>query len=387
MSKISDQLLVLATNFANSAIESLEKVAKEKKEKAKGKFPFWLKKKEDSNDAKDKKKLDPKAKVRNRGTVCVPAESAKDKKDYFPINDEDQARNALAQVAKYTSAPPWYSGSLKSLQSAVSRKVHSKYPSIGKSEKKSFEEFNDLINKYGQSSLNALFAKYGQDNPDFHPNAPTPPAPQVVPETVITNTEAKQHAPAKPGMAVDENVRRAQQVLKYDWHYDLGTTGPKKDGVDGQLGPKTNTAVADWRRRNKIPETYDEVIVINMIANKEQTPGDKPATGDKPAPTANKGSFDVNAANFALSTASAFLTQLQGAQHQMTGQNAKQYLQQLDKTTSLVKQYIPGLALALKNVPITNEVKQVNHKMSKLFHDINAWKKHLHGLINPQHRR
>ena len=107
------------------------------------------KKPKDSNDAKDKKKLDPKAKVRNRGTVCVPASSAKDKKDHFPINDEAQARNALARVHQYSSVPSWYSGSLKSLQELVSRKVHSKYKGIGKSEKKSSVEFSEtLLIKY-----------------------------------------------------------------------------------------------------------------------------------------------------------------------------------------------------------------------------------------------
>ena len=105
----------------------------------------------DSNQAKDKKKLDPKAKVRNRGTVCVPASSAKDKKDHFPINNIDQARNALARVGAYDKAPPWYSGSLASLKNLVSRKVHSKYPSIGKdTKKKAFAE--GLLTKYGQVS-------------------------------------------------------------------------------------------------------------------------------------------------------------------------------------------------------------------------------------------
>lgn len=111
----------------------------------------YMKNASDNNDAK-KKKLDPKAKVRNRGTVCVPAESAKDKKDHFPINDEDQARNALARVHQYSSVPSWYSGSLKSLQNTVSRKVHSKYPSIGKSDKKKkdCEVSEALLAKYGQ---------------------------------------------------------------------------------------------------------------------------------------------------------------------------------------------------------------------------------------------
>ena len=104
--------------------------------------------------AKDKKKLDPKAKVRNRGTVCVPASSAKDKKDHFPINSESQARNALARVHQYSSVPSWYSGSLKSLQELVSRKVHSKYKGIGKSEKKksSMEVVDDFMTKYAHPS-------------------------------------------------------------------------------------------------------------------------------------------------------------------------------------------------------------------------------------------
>lgn len=131
MSYTAEQLIKIAVNYEQLAIKDLIVTAKEK----------------------EKKKLDPKAKVRNKGTVCVPAESAKDKKDHFPINDEGQARNALARVHQYSSVPPWYKGSLKGLQDAVSRKVHSKYPGIGKSEKKSKKacvEINDtLVAKYG----------------------------------------------------------------------------------------------------------------------------------------------------------------------------------------------------------------------------------------------
>ena len=107
-----------------------------------------------------KKKLDPKAKVRNRGTVCVPAESAKDKKDHFPINDEGQARNALARVQQLSSAP-WYNGSLEGLKALVSRKVHSKYPGIGKSDKKP-----------KKSSLESLLEKYGQGAPNYDAGQP-----------------------------------------------------------------------------------------------------------------------------------------------------------------------------------------------------------------------
>ena len=89
----AQELLVLAAQYEDLATEALVVEAKKK----------------------EKKKLDPKAKVRNRGTVCVPASSAKDKKDHFPINSESQARNALARVHQYSAAPPWYNGSLKEL--------------------------------------------------------------------------------------------------------------------------------------------------------------------------------------------------------------------------------------------------------------------------------
>lgn len=100
-----ENILVLASEYEKIADDYLIKVAAEK---------------------------DPKAKVRNRGTVVFPAESSKvkDDKDHFPINDADQARNALARANQFSSVPKWYNGSLQELVNAVARKVHSKYPSI-----------------------------------------------------------------------------------------------------------------------------------------------------------------------------------------------------------------------------------------------------------------
>lgn len=126
----AEQLITITANYEKLAISSLVVEAKKK----------------------EKKKLDPKAKVRNRGTVCVPAEQAKDKKDHFPINDEGQARNALARVQQLSSAP-WYKGSLEGLKALVARKVKAKYPKIDvggkKKEKKSAVEVSDaLIAKY-----------------------------------------------------------------------------------------------------------------------------------------------------------------------------------------------------------------------------------------------
>jgi hypothetical protein len=128
MSYTPEELLKIAVNYDEVAVKSFVAEAKKKE-----------------------KKLDPKAKVRNRGTVCVPAASAKDKQDHFPINDEGQARNALARVQQFKSVPEWYKGSLEGLKALVSRKVHSKYPKIGKSDKKKSSAVVDqLINKYSQ---------------------------------------------------------------------------------------------------------------------------------------------------------------------------------------------------------------------------------------------
>lgn len=117
MSKNADKLLSLATQYESKSLE-LAKSAK----------------------------TDPKAKVRNRGKVVFPAESSnvKDKKDHFPINDADQARNALARVHQYSKVPSWYKGSLKGLQEAVARAVKKHYKGIdvGGKDKKSSAEFS-----------------------------------------------------------------------------------------------------------------------------------------------------------------------------------------------------------------------------------------------------
>lgn len=149
MSRDANKLLKITCNYEKIGITSLIIEAKKK----------------------EKKKLDPKAKVRNRGTVCVPASSAKDKKDHFPINDEGQARNALARVHQYSSVPSWYGGSLKSLQSLVSGKVHSKYPSIGKSDKKkksSLDVSEELLNKYAQTTPWRAPAASGGQSPEMN---------------------------------------------------------------------------------------------------------------------------------------------------------------------------------------------------------------------------
>jgi len=80
----------------------------------------------------NERKKDPEAKIRNRGDVVFPAEgkNVNDNKDHFPINSKKQAINALARVNQYSSAPDWYTGSLKTLVDNVVKAVKNKYSSI-----------------------------------------------------------------------------------------------------------------------------------------------------------------------------------------------------------------------------------------------------------------
>lgn len=75
---------------------------------------------------------DPKAKTRNRGDVVFPADSPKvtDDKDHFPINNQNQARNALARANQYKDSPKWYKGSLTDLVKKVATAVKKKYKDI-----------------------------------------------------------------------------------------------------------------------------------------------------------------------------------------------------------------------------------------------------------------
>ena len=94
-------------------------------------------KKELNESAKETNKInegkkDPKAEVRNRGTVIFPAGSkdVKDDKDHFPINNVEQGRNALARCEQYKSVPSWYKGTLAELKSKVKGAVKRKYSTI-----------------------------------------------------------------------------------------------------------------------------------------------------------------------------------------------------------------------------------------------------------------
>ena len=80
----------------------------------------------------EKKKLDPKAKVRNKPDPIFPSDSplVKDDADHFPLGTENQARNALSRANQMKEAPEWFKGDLKKFLAIVVKKVHSEYPDI-----------------------------------------------------------------------------------------------------------------------------------------------------------------------------------------------------------------------------------------------------------------
>ena len=208
-----------------------------------------------------KKKLDPKAKVRNRGTVCVPAASAKDKQDHFPINSESQARNALARVHQYSSVPSWYNGSLKGLQDAVSRKVHSKYPGIGKADKKKSSSVSDtLLAKYAQVPNQSV--QPVEPNSSVDPNAADPqwqadhaeqPAPAGMKWTVVNDERTL--VPVATPAAAPAAARPASRFAKIDPIFQtmLGVN------PDTQLGPQTQAALDRYKASRKSPSMSNEL--------------------------------------------------------------------------------------------------------------------------------
>lgn len=210
-------------------------------------------------------KLDPKAEVRNRGDVCVSAEHAKDHQDHYPIGNENQARNALARVHQYSSVPPWYNGSLKGLQNLVSRKVHSKYPGIGKEKKSSVE---GLINKYSQTLM-----PHNHSKSSLQPVAPTG---NDDPEGAGTETRQAPSA-NKPRDHYPPIPVQVQQKL-VELGYNLGKSGPAQNGVDGQWGPATNAAIEQFKAKNNLAgiQNGDASIftpILNGTTLPKQAPG------------------------------------------------------------------------------------------------------------------
>lgn len=87
----------------------------------------------DNVRAAAKLKYETRKKMKDKSFACPSSHpKVKDDKDHFPIQDLSHGRNAMSRVNQYSSAPPWWGGSLAELKNTVSRAVHSRYPALAK---------------------------------------------------------------------------------------------------------------------------------------------------------------------------------------------------------------------------------------------------------------
>lgn len=56
-------------------------------------------------------------------------------------------------------------------------------------------------------------------------------------------------------LSLNLNTFEVQAKLVHTLHYDLGPGGPQNDGVDGRWGPKSQTALVDFQRRNGLQQS------------------------------------------------------------------------------------------------------------------------------------
>lgn len=83
------------------------------------------------------KKAKDKAQVRTRPNPTFQSTHPKvnDNRDHYPMDDIDQARNALARMCQHGEAPDWWDGSLEELRNAIRRKVRKEFKSVEVSDK------------------------------------------------------------------------------------------------------------------------------------------------------------------------------------------------------------------------------------------------------------
>ena len=117
----------------NTVQENMDKLFEASKELGSGKT--WVENMIEEEKTKVEESKKTKQEMRGRCVFQSTNPKVTDNKDHFPINDANQARNALARVAQYDAVPKWYKGTLKALKAKVRSAVRKAYPSIKVTEK------------------------------------------------------------------------------------------------------------------------------------------------------------------------------------------------------------------------------------------------------------
>ena len=190
----------------------------------------------------------------SRGKAVFKAGSPKvnDDKDHFPINSADQARNALARVAQYKSAPKWYEGSLADVQKKVRSAVKKAYPSIEVSEAKedvdSIEEKNSGASGVSEQLEQKLkvIASGIEDKMDAETIARTKKG-RVIPDENDEKKFAVVVDESKIEEAIDSDMFQAKVPLNLDI-IDAGSKGIEYDVLTEEIEVeyKINTSTATW---------------------------------------------------------------------------------------------------------------------------------------------
>ena len=140
-------------------------------------------------------------------------------------------------------------------------------------------------------------------------------------------------------------ITQIQQILKTKYKSDLGNTGPAKDGIDGNLGPKTLAAInAVMANKPKATAVDDDVEDFD---DNQQTPAAPATTTQTPAAPATTTQTPAAPATTTTQTPAA---PVQTAFNQMTqvGQNFQNKNQQNIQNNSRLTAQQQANAEALK---------------------------------------
>jgi peptidoglycan hydrolase-like protein with peptidoglycan-binding domain len=115
--------------------------------------------------------------------------------------------------------------------------------------KKKEKESDELAGAQGSTNSTTLSASSSYQTPPFVPITSKPSSSSTKPSVTKTGY------PIKYGSR-HPDVKILQRYLKI-YKEDLGETGPKRDGVDGQFGPKTSRAAQ--KRLKKTVFTHADI--------------------------------------------------------------------------------------------------------------------------------